>query len=450
MIAFLHRKLNNLMSDERFSEILTGSVWALSAKIIATGLAMISSIFVARVYGVEIMGIMALVNSLIILATIFTNLGTPNSIMRLIPEHINKYSISSAFRVYRKIQYLVGGVSIITGTLLFLGADWIANTVFSKPQLSGFFALAACFVIAKSIMDLNTSAVRGLRLNRIFAFLQLLPDLCKLIFLITATYLFFNQNIPVYALFASWLVTAMAGLIIMQYAFKKRMTTGGFVENLPVKNILSISLPMLMSTSMVFIIGRSGVIILGMFRPEAEVGYYSIAVNLATLAAFALQAINSMSASKFSELYHSNKIDELFYVAKKSAKLIFWTTVPILLSLAVFGKPIISLLYGQSFAVAYPALLLLALGQFVNSVSGSTAMFMNMTGHQIALRNIMAGAAVINVILNLLLIPSYGIIGAALASMISITFWNIYTLVFIKRTYGQSTGYFPLLRLTIR
>jgi len=449
MIAFLRRKLNNLRSDKRFSEILIGSVWALSAKIIATGLAMISSIFVARVYGAEIMGIVALVNSFVILATIFTNMGTENSIMRLIPEHIHKYSISSAFRAYRKIQYLLVGVSVITGALIFLGADWIANTLFSKPQLSGFFALAACFVIFKSNMGLNTSAVRGLRLNRIFAFMQLLPGLSKLIILITATYLFFNQNVPVYALFASWLVTAMVGLIIMQYAFKNRMTTGGVVENLPVKSILSISLPMLMTTSMVFIIGKSGVIILGMFRSEAEVGYYSIAVTLATLAAYALQAINSMSASKFSELYHSNKIDELFYVAKKSAKLIFWATAPIVLSLAVFGRPIISLLYGESFAVAYPALLLLALGQFVNSVSGSTAMFMNMTGHQIALRNIMAGAAVINVILNLLLTPSYGMIGAALAGMISIAFWNIYTLVFIKRKYGQTTGYFPLLRLKI-
>ena len=447
MISLLRRKFSNLTSDKRFSEILVGSVWALSARISATGLAMISSIFVARVYGAEIIGIVALVNSLVILATIFTNLGTNTSILRLIPEHIKKFSISSAFKVYRKTQYLVGGVSFITGGLLFLGAGWIADTVFSKPQLSGFFSLGACFVIVKSIMDLNQSAVRGLRLNRIFAFMQLLPDLSKLVILLVATYLFVNQNIPVYALFASWLITAVAGIIIMQHAFKKRMATGGIVENLPVNNILSLSLPMLMTTSMSFIIGKSGVIILGMFRSEAEVGYYSVMVTIASLTAFVLKAVNSMSAAKFSELYHSNRIDEVFYVAKKSAKLIFWTTTPILLCLVIFGKPIISLLYGQSFSVAYPALLFLAMGQFVNSVSGSTGMFMNMTGHQIALRNIMASAAMINVILNLLLTPSYGMIGAAIAGMITMASWNIYTMMFIKRKYGQTTCYIPLVRL---
>ena len=447
MITLLRSKLNNLTSDERFSEILIGSVWALSAKILAAGIALISSIVVARVYGAEIMGSLALVNSFVIMTTIFTDLGTKNSILRLIPEHINKYSICSAFRVYRKTLYLVCGVSLFTGSLLFLGADWIANSVFSKPQLTAFLTLGACFVIVKSVMDLNQSAVRGLGLNRVFAFMQLLPDLSKLIFLLTATYLFFNKNIPIYSLFASWLVTALAGIIVMQYAFKKRLDPSRIINNLPLKNILSLSLPMLMTTSMYFIIGKSGMIILGMYRPEAEVGYYSIATTLASLTVFALQAVNSMSAAKFSELHHSNKIDELFHVARKSAKLIFWATLPILLCFVIFGKSIITLFYGQAFSVAYPALFLLALGQFVDSISGSSGMFMNMTGHQIALRNIMASAAVINVILSLLLIPSYGMIGAAFACMISVSSWNIFTLIFIKRKYGRTTGYLPLVRL---
>jgi len=293
-------------------------------------------------------------------------------------------------------------------------------------------------------MELNTSAVRGMRMPRLFAFMNLIPDLSKLVILIAATSLFFNQNVPVYALLSSWLITALAGIIIMQYAFKKRMTVIGIVKTLPVKDILSLSLPMLMTTSMTFIIGKSGIIILGIFRSEAEVGYYSIAVKLATLTAFVLQAINSTTASKFSELFHSNKLDELFYVARKSAKLIFWTTFPILLVLIILGKPIIDLLYGQIFTVAYPALLLLAMGQFINSISGSTAMFMNMTGHQVALRNIMVSAATINIILNLLLTPSHGMIGAAFSGMVSIAFPNIYTLIFIKRKYGKTTGYFPL------
>ena len=54
MISFLKRKFHNLVSDKKFSEILRGSVWSLGARIIATVLAMITSIITARIYGAEI------------------------------------------------------------------------------------------------------------------------------------------------------------------------------------------------------------------------------------------------------------------------------------------------------------------------------------------------------------------------------------------------------------
>ena len=121
---------------------------------------------------------------------------------------------------------------------------------------------------------------------------------------------------------------------------------------------------------MQFFIGQTGVLLLGIFRTETEVGYYAIAVKLATLTAFILQAVNSMAGPKFSELYHARKMDELFYVARKSSKLIFGTTIPVLIILFAFGKIVLSLLFGQEFQVAYVALTFLVAGQFVNSISG--------------------------------------------------------------------------------
>ena len=192
----IKRKFHNLISDKKFSEILTGSAWAIGARVIATGVGMITSIIIARVYGAEIMGIVAVLNSFLILATIFTVLGTNTSILRLIPEHLVKYSPTSAFKVYRKTQYFVAGVSVITGSLLFLGSGFIADTIFSKPHLRFYFALGAVFIIFKSLMILNTQAVRGVRLIRVFAFMQLLPSLSKLVVLIPITIFFFTRTIP--------------------------------------------------------------------------------------------------------------------------------------------------------------------------------------------------------------------------------------------------------------
>ena len=59
MIDLVKRKIQNLISDKKFSEILTGAYWALSARVIATGLGMVSSIIIARAYGAEVLGIVA-------------------------------------------------------------------------------------------------------------------------------------------------------------------------------------------------------------------------------------------------------------------------------------------------------------------------------------------------------------------------------------------------------
>jgi O-antigen/teichoic acid export membrane protein len=156
-----------------------------------------------------------------------------------------------------------------------------------------------------------------------------------------------------------------------------------------------------------------------------------------------------MAAPKFSELFHAGQTDEVLRVAKKSTRLIFWTTGPMLLGLIVLGRPVLSLFFGASFSAAYAAMVVLALGQFVNSVSGSTAVFLNMTGHENVFQAIMVGAAGLNVALSFLLIPHFGIEGAAVAAMVTMVAWNSCALLYIKRKFGSAIGYFPMVRLPV-
>lgn len=444
MIRYIKQKYTKLLSDPRFSEIFTGSVWALSARVLSTVIGLVFSVLVARLYGSEMVGIVAIINSFLTLITIFTVMGTATSILRLVPEHLTKYSATSAFKVYRKTQYMVIFVSLITSTLLFFSSGYIADKIFSKPHFSFYIGLASAFVVFQSIMQLNTQAVRGLRQIRLFAFMLTLPPGSKLIILLIVGLLVPHKDIPVYSVLCGFAITGVFGWLIMGSAFKKRMHGDDKVHPLTCRQILSISLPMLLASAMMFFIAQTGVLILGIFRPETEVGFYAIAVKLATLTSFVLQAVNSMAGPNFSELFHSGKIDDLFIVAKKSAKLIFFTSLPILMGLLIFGKPILSIVFGHDFVVAYSALVILVGGQFINAVSGSTGVFMNMTGNQKAFSKIMIMVAIMNVSLNLFLTPRFGMNGTAIAAAISLCCWNITTLVYMKLKFGKTTGYFPL------
>lgn len=119
-LSVARRKFHKLTSDREFSEILSGSAWALMARVAGAALVVVANIIIARVYGAQALGTLAVVNSLLILITVFTALGTNSSILRLIPEHIAKYSVTSAFHAYRKTQYRVVVVSVVTGFALFL------------------------------------------------------------------------------------------------------------------------------------------------------------------------------------------------------------------------------------------------------------------------------------------------------------------------------------------
>jgi O-antigen/teichoic acid export membrane protein len=440
-------KLNDIILDKKFSEILRGSVWALSAKIIATVMGMISTIIIARYYGADVLGIIAVINSFLIFTTIFTILGTNTAILRLIPEHLTKFSPTSAYNIYKKIQVLVTIISLVTGFLFFFFSNIIAEKVFNKPNLSFYFTLASVFIVVNALMQVNINAIRGLKLIRRFAFMQFLPQFLNVSLLLFLGLIYANNNVPIYAMFGSFTMTWIVAWSIIEFAFKKRMNPNDDVVDMSLEEILTISFPMLLAGTMTFITGQTGVILLGIFRTESEVGYYSIAVKLATLTSFVLAAINSIAAPKFSELFHTGEIDELFRVAKKSTKLIFWTTTPILMILLIFGKFFILFLYGKDFTPVYWAMFIIIIGQFVNAISGSTGIFMNMTGHQKVFSNIMIISALFNICFSIILIPKIGIFGAALSGTISLILWNVITLVYMKRKYGLTVSCLPELGL---
>lgn len=445
VISSLRARFHDFLSDERFSEILTGSLWAFGARVLATGLGLIVSIMTARLYGAEMVGIMAMIQAFLLMATIVTVLGTDTSILRLIPEHVAKYSVTSAYYVYKKTQYFVGGVSLLVGVFLFISSDFIAQPIFGKPQLSFYFSLAPGFIFFRSLMDLNAQAVRGLQLIKPFVFMQVVPSAIVLLALIVMTLLQTGQNSPVYAQMFAWASTAVIGAGIMAYFFRKQMRPGDAVQTMPIGKILRISTPMLMTASATFLMGQTGVVVLGIFASEADVGYYAMAVKLATLTLFVIGAINSMAAPKFSELYNKGEMDELFYVAKKSTRLIFWSTVPLLLVLVVFGGALLQLFFGAAFQVAYPAMVMLVAGQLVSCMAGSTGHFMNMTGNEKVFRNIVVVTSLLNVALSVLLIPRFGILGAAIATAVCMVIWNAATVYYIKSRYGHSIAYIPFL-----
>ena len=206
--------------------------------------------------------------------------------------------------------------------------------------------------------------------------------------------------------------------------------------------MLSESLPMMLTGSMIFIMGWTDNIILGIFRSSEEVGMYDAAFRLSTLSAVVLFAINAIQAPVFSELYHKKEMGRLQQIINKSNRLLFFTSLPLTLILCVFPNQILGFL-GEGFKGACLALIFLSIGNFVNSITGSVGILLQMSGHQKQYNNIITSTAIGSIVLNLFLIPTYGLLGAAVTSAGAKIIQNLLSVMYAKKYLGVLSIYLP-------
>ena len=155
-----------------------------------------------------------------------------------------------------------------------------------------------------------------------------------------------------------------------------------------------------------------------------------------------LFAIESIAAPKFSELYANKKMDDFKKIIHQSTKLIFWTSTPILILFLLFPSFFLGL-FGEEYIIGKTVLILLVISQFITSCSGSVGYILQMTGKQKTFQHIIFSSAIINILLNFILVPIYGITGAAISSLISLIFRNFVSVYMVYYYYNIITFYFP-------
>lgn len=433
--------------NSHLKEIIKGGGFTFSAKVLSIGLGVITNFIVARYYGAEILGIVAIINSVMVVFAIIGTNGVNTAILRLIPEFNDKHYDNVGYSIYKQALVIVVLFSIISSIILFLLAPFIAEKIFNKNYLASFLILAAFFIAPQAIVSLNTDMLRALQKIKLYAVVQFVLSLIYFLLLFTITFVYYNIYNPVYVIFGSIFISCLLLLVIIFRFFKKE----GEKTKSPISKsqIISISFPMFLTTSMHMVIANTDTWMLGIMRTEEEVGIYTIAMKLTLFSSFILTAFNTLSAPKFSELYHSGRKEELKNVAQNSTKLMFWISFPMMIVLILVG-PFILKIFGAEFTTGYYALIFLVIGQLANISAGSVGLFLDMTGYQKVFRNIIIIGSFVNILLNLILIPILGINGAAIASMISIALWNIIASFYIHQKFGYNISYLPILSKVIR
>tara|TARA_B100000787_G_scaffold49681_2_gene35760 strand:- start:1045 stop:1875 length:831 start_codon:yes stop_codon:yes gene_type:complete len=265
---------------------------------------------------------------------------------------------------------------------------------------------------------------------------------------IVILYQFFaTSDIPVYAYLISVFIVSVLSFISFRYWLNKRSKgiDSAELEIMSYSDLFKISIPLMFAQSVQFIMAWTDKLMLGNMMGSEEVGIYFTVFKLSMFASLALMAINSIASPKFAELYGKKDFDSLKKVAHQSSKIIFLSTLPLVLLFFAFPDFLLGL-FGEEFKVGVNAFLFLSFGKLISSFCGSVGNLLQMTGKQVVFMNILLVGAIVNVSLNFYLIPKFGINGAALASMISLSTWNLIMVCFVKRELGFYTFYIPFLK----
>jgi O-antigen/teichoic acid export membrane protein len=262
----------------------------------------------------------------------------------------DKWKSIQIFR--KKIILLLTVTSLFSSLLMYFFAFDISNLVQAKVE---HIRLNAFFVLPMAFFMLHYQSLRGLKRIAEFSFFYRMSQATfSIISIFIITQFLIDGNVPVYAYLSSLAVVSILSVISFIYWFKKKkeFNPDETIENLGFSQILKISIPLMFAQSVQFIMAWTDKLMLGNMMSSEEVGIYFTAFKLSMFTAVALMSINSIASPKFAEMFGKNDMEGLKKVVHQSTKIIFWTSVPLVIIFFIFPEFFLGL-FGEEFKVGF-------------------------------------------------------------------------------------------------
>jgi O-antigen/teichoic acid export membrane protein len=168
----------------------------------------------------------------------------------------------------------------------------------------------------------------------------------------------------------------------------------------------------------------------------SSVSGYMLASKLVALSSIFLVVVNGIVGPVFSRLWHEYNMENIRAYYWKVTKWLFAISIFLLVCFITFGEWGLVFLYGEPYRSSYSTLIILAVGQSVVLSTGPVAYLLMMTGETRYHLSSLYMAVILNVILNLLLVPLYGVFGAAISTATSLAIKNVYSFSIANKKFG--------------
>jgi O-antigen/teichoic acid export membrane protein len=417
-----------------------GVAAAFAAKVTGAGLGFLFSIMLARLLGPAGTGVYFLALTILSIGATIARLGLDNAVLRFAAVTHDQGDRTTLAALYRQGMGLVVVAGVTVALFIWMVAPHLPLGGDRSVELQAVLPVMLPALIPTALILLQGEFFKATGSPGMATFVQavVLP-----MFLVMGTSILFWQGDATMHNIAFVYVAAATASVLLAGAAWSRRKPGLWQEqgHFDTRLLLRTSLPLLWVASMGLIMGWTDILVLGVWTDAATVGVYGVATRIAALTAFILVAVNSVTAPRFAALYAQGNHKALERLAQQSAGWMLLTASPIILFLLLFPEWILQL-FGADFVEGASLLRILALGQLVNVAMGSVGYLLMMTGYERLMRNTIMLSALLNFLGNLVLVPIYGGMGAAVSTALSLAFMNLLSYLLVNKKLGINTmGY---------
>lgn len=367
----------------------------------------IFSLVFTRIYGAEIFGEYTYAFTILSLLVILSTAGLDKGLI---------YSIPIDNKKYVSISFII--TSLISIFIIFISLVFVENSTLKLMlPLVGILAFEQLFF--------SLYRVEG-KIKEYYFINGFVSIIIRIVLIIVFSHLI---GVSIYSVIIAVYISYIISLFLYTITERKQFAEIRF--NL---NHLKYSFSLVFTAITASLINKTDIIMLGVITSNTEVGVYQIIVQISNILALLLVIFNTVFAPEISKLFHSKKTLELTTLYIKATRILTLIALLLILIIVIFSNFILQI-FGDTFTQGQEALIIRSLGQFFNIAVGGVWLMLSMTGAPKFQMYANVLAILVNFLLNLLLIPKYGITGAAIASAVTIALTNLIGYVVVAKRF---------------
>lgn len=422
--------------DAIVNRVGADSAITLGIRVLDNGIRFVIQVLLGRMLGVALFGVYSIGYVLIKLTNELSSLGLKTGMVRFISKNETTGEDRDGVLLVGIVVPLT--IAVLSGVVLHVGADMLA-TAAGHPRVARPLRLFALLlplytfsILFSSILQAH-GYVRGMAVVR-----YVLLPVGYLAGVLVAFWHYPTLEGAI-AGFAVGVVLATIGgsaLVVrrIDFGIGKEPVTSARRQFRP---LLSYSLPLYVSGLAYVLLSNTDMLMIGALAESDVVGQYRASVQLASVYSIVLGSTNAVIAPIISLMEEKDQYDKIDRLYKLVTRWIFTANVLLFAGSVVLAQDLLRL-FGPEFVVAWPFFLVLALGQLANGMVGGVRNLLEMTGNERILLADNAGALVLNIFLNYILILQFGGLGAALATAVTVITLNFAQLYQVRSKISVS------------